>query len=157
MPNVMQGRLVCQDALLAHGCRAGPQLACDGWVCWCDTLCHRDRKKLPFFLYSYIDKDIVVGRGRGGGLAVWQRADKVGQQDSGDGRWCKLLQLQMWYGRSIISANILFGSNHFCRVQSTPLCQLPELAGITADRSYTATATAVQEWEARAGVLQVYK
>ena len=37
----------------------------------------RDRKKLPFFLYSYIDKDLVVGRGRGGGLAVWARADKV--------------------------------------------------------------------------------
>lgn len=36
-----------------------------------------DRKKLPFFLYSYIDSDIVVGRGRGGGLAVWTRADKV--------------------------------------------------------------------------------
>lgn len=38
---------------------------------------HRDRKKLPFFLYSYIDNDIVVGRGRGGGLAIWTRADKV--------------------------------------------------------------------------------
>jgi hypothetical protein len=37
----------------------------------------RDRKKLPFFLYSYIDNDIVVGRGRGGGLAIWTRADKV--------------------------------------------------------------------------------
>lgn len=40
-------------------------------------LSRRDRKKLPFFLYSYIDSDIVVGRGRGGGLAVWMRADKV--------------------------------------------------------------------------------
>jgi hypothetical protein len=45
---------------------------------WLDALlCCRDRKKLPFFLYSYIDDDTVVGRGRGGGLAVWTRADKV--------------------------------------------------------------------------------
>jgi hypothetical protein len=35
----------------------------------------RSRKALPFFLYSYVDKDIIVGRGRGGGLAVWGRAD----------------------------------------------------------------------------------
>eukprot|EP00878_Enallax_costatus_P002035 GHUV01002199.1.p1 GENE.GHUV01002199.1~~GHUV01002199.1.p1 ORF type:complete len:285 (+),score=64.09 GHUV01002199.1:117-857(+) len=34
----------------------------------------KDAKKLPFFLYIYIDKDLVVGRGRGGGLAVWARA-----------------------------------------------------------------------------------
>ena len=34
----------------------------------------RDAKKLPFFLYIYVDKDLVVGRGRAGGLAVWARA-----------------------------------------------------------------------------------
>ncbi|KAF8062749.1 fkbM [Scenedesmus sp. PABB004] len=33
-----------------------------------------EAKKLPFFLYAYVDRDIVVGRGRSGGLAVWTRA-----------------------------------------------------------------------------------
>lgn len=42
-----------------------------------------DRKKLPFFLYSYIDDDTVVGRGRGGGLAVWTRADKEWEARAG--------------------------------------------------------------------------
>lgn len=28
-------------------------------------------KQLPFFIYAYADKDIIVGRGRSGGLAVW--------------------------------------------------------------------------------------
>lgn len=42
-----------------------------------------DRKKLPFFLYSYIDNDIVVGRGRGGGLAIWTRADKEWEARAG--------------------------------------------------------------------------
>lgn len=36
----------------------------------------KEVKALPFFLYSYIDEDIVVGRGRGGGMAVWLSTDK---------------------------------------------------------------------------------
>jgi len=36
------------------------------------SLC-REIKGLPFFLYAYVDNDIIVGRGRSGGLAVWQR------------------------------------------------------------------------------------
>lgn len=52
--------------------------------------CHRERaptppplppparsaaKATPFFLYAYLDEDFIVGRGRSGGLALWQRAD----------------------------------------------------------------------------------
>lgn len=33
-----------------------------------------DAKKLPFFIYAYVDEDIIVGRGRSGGLAVWVSA-----------------------------------------------------------------------------------
>lgn len=35
----------------------------------------RERGKLPFFLYAYVDDGLIVGRGRSGGLAVWMRAD----------------------------------------------------------------------------------
>jgi hypothetical protein len=31
--------------------------------------------KLPFFLYAYVDKGMVVARGRSGGLAVWVRGE----------------------------------------------------------------------------------
>jgi hypothetical protein len=66
-------------------------------------LCCRDRKKLPFFLYSYIDNDTVVGRGRGGGLAVWTRADKVrlGQHRTVFGIW--MLGLLLSYTASKLS------------------------------------------------------
>jgi hypothetical protein len=30
--------------------------------------------KLPFFLFAYADGDLVVARGRSGGLAVWAKA-----------------------------------------------------------------------------------
>ncbi|WIA20635.1 hypothetical protein OEZ85_005016 [Tetradesmus obliquus] len=43
----------------------------------------QDAKKLPFFLYAYIDRDIVVARGRSGGLAVWQRASKDWEAKAG--------------------------------------------------------------------------
>lgn len=29
--------------------------------------------KAPFFLFSYVDDDVIVARGRGGGLAFWAR------------------------------------------------------------------------------------
>eukprot|EP00197_Chlamydomonas_leiostraca_P013757 CAMPEP_0202865678 /NCGR_PEP_ID=MMETSP1391-20130828/6293_1 /ASSEMBLY_ACC=CAM_ASM_000867 /TAXON_ID=1034604 /ORGANISM="Chlamydomonas leiostraca, Strain SAG 11-49" /LENGTH=219 /DNA_ID=CAMNT_0049545543 /DNA_START=103 /DNA_END=763 /DNA_ORIENTATION=- len=35
----------------------------------------KERGKLPFFLYAYVDDGLIVGRGRSGGLAVWMRAD----------------------------------------------------------------------------------
>ena len=38
-----------------------------------DQIESKEVKKLPFFLYCYIDDDIVVGRGRSGGLAVWRK------------------------------------------------------------------------------------
>ncbi|EFJ51665.1 hypothetical protein VOLCADRAFT_120424 [Volvox carteri f. nagariensis] len=31
-------------------------------------------KKLPFFVYAYVGSDIVVARGRSGGVALWTRA-----------------------------------------------------------------------------------
>lgn len=34
------------------------------------------RKKLPFFSYAYADDELIVARGRSGGLAVWVRADE---------------------------------------------------------------------------------
>jgi hypothetical protein len=34
-----------------------------------------DRKKLPFFSYIYADDEMIVARGRSGGLAAWSRAD----------------------------------------------------------------------------------
>eukprot|EP00882_Tetradesmus_deserticola_P011767 GHRQ01012452.1.p2 GENE.GHRQ01012452.1~~GHRQ01012452.1.p2 ORF type:complete len:182 (+),score=67.40 GHRQ01012452.1:333-878(+) len=43
----------------------------------------QDAKKLPFFLYAYVDRDIVVARGRSGGLAVWQRASKEWEAKAG--------------------------------------------------------------------------
>jgi hypothetical protein len=43
----------------------------------------RDAKKLPFFLYSYIDDEIVVARGRSGGLAIWERSTKEWEAKAG--------------------------------------------------------------------------
>ncbi|GBF94759.1 hypothetical protein Rsub_07642 [Raphidocelis subcapitata] len=43
----------------------------------------KERKKLPFFLYAYVDDDIIVARGRSGGLAVWSRATPEWQMSSG--------------------------------------------------------------------------
>lgn len=43
----------------------------------------KDSKKLPFFLYAYIDKDLVIGRGRSGGLAVWQKASQEWEAKAG--------------------------------------------------------------------------
>jgi hypothetical protein len=34
------------------------------------------RKKLPFFSYCYADGDMIVARGRSGGLAVWVKGDE---------------------------------------------------------------------------------
>lgn len=36
-----------------------------------------DRKKLPFFAYAFADDEMIVARGRSGGLAVWVRADEA--------------------------------------------------------------------------------
>lgn len=44
---------------------------------------HSDRKKLPFFLYIYVDQDIVVARGRSGGLALWARTQPDWEATSG--------------------------------------------------------------------------
>ena len=45
--------------------------------------CRRELKALPFFIYAYVDEDIIVARGRSGGVALWQRADTKWQADSG--------------------------------------------------------------------------
>eukprot|EP00877_Chromochloris_zofingiensis_P009303 jgi/Chrzof1/4626/Cz14g20140.t1 len=42
-----------------------------------------DRKKLPFFLYWYVDDDIAVARGRGGGVAIWRRTTKDWEAKAG--------------------------------------------------------------------------
>jgi hypothetical protein len=44
---------------------------------------NREIRKLPFFLYAYVDEDIIVARGRSGGLALWVAADAKWQADSG--------------------------------------------------------------------------
>ncbi len=38
--------------------------------CWC-----RAQAKLPFFVYAAVAPDLIVGRGRSGGLALWAPAD----------------------------------------------------------------------------------
>ncbi len=35
----------------------------------------RAAKALPFFVYALVTEDIIVARGRSGGLALWARAD----------------------------------------------------------------------------------
>ncbi|KAI8467701.1 MAG: hypothetical protein J3K34DRAFT_429614 [Monoraphidium minutum] len=42
-----------------------------------------ERKALPFFLYAYADSDIIVARGRSGGLAVWTRTTPEWEMMSG--------------------------------------------------------------------------
>lgn len=44
---------------------------------------HRKARKLPFFLYSYVDDDILVARGRSGGLALYARVDSDWQMSKG--------------------------------------------------------------------------
>jgi hypothetical protein len=36
--------------------------------------------KDPFFLFAYADEEIIVARGRGGGVAFWVRCKNVGGQ-----------------------------------------------------------------------------
>lgn len=48
-----------------------------------DQVPEGDRKKLPFFLYAYADEDIIVARGRSGGLAVWKRTTPEWEMESG--------------------------------------------------------------------------
>jgi hypothetical protein len=40
-------------------------------------------KKLPFFIYAYADDDIIVARGRSGGLAVWVAGEAAWQARTG--------------------------------------------------------------------------
>ncbi|KAL6757485.1 hypothetical protein V8C86DRAFT_2624018 [Haematococcus lacustris] len=40
-----------------------------------DQLPPKEQADLPFFLYAYLDSELLVGRGRSGGLALWRRAD----------------------------------------------------------------------------------
>ena len=42
-----------------------------------------DDKKGPFFLFSYADDDILVARGRGGGVAYWQAVTPTWEAESG--------------------------------------------------------------------------
>ena len=44
---------------------------------------YREVRKLPFFLYAYVDEDIIVARGRSGGLALWVAADPKWQANAG--------------------------------------------------------------------------
>lgn len=41
------------------------------------------RKALPFFLYAYVDDEMVVARGRSGGLAMWLRTTPQWEAESG--------------------------------------------------------------------------
>jgi hypothetical protein len=43
----------------------------------------KEVQKLPFFLYAYIDDEIILGRGRSGGLALWVAADAKWQANAG--------------------------------------------------------------------------
>jgi hypothetical protein len=43
----------------------------------------QDRKKLPFFSYIYADDEMIVARGRSGGLAAWARADSAWLAETG--------------------------------------------------------------------------
>ncbi len=36
----------------------------------------REKQKLPFFVYAYADEDIIVARGRSGGVALWQNMER---------------------------------------------------------------------------------
>lgn len=42
-----------------------------------------DDKKSPFFLFSYVDDEVAVARGRGGGLAFWARTTPVWEMTAG--------------------------------------------------------------------------
>ncbi len=50
-----------------------------------DCKCRKteDDKKGPFFLFSYTDDDILVARGRGGGVAYWQAVTPTWEAQSG--------------------------------------------------------------------------
>jgi len=48
-----------------------------------NTARRRERKKLPFFLYSYADNEIIVARGRSGGLAAWVKTTPAWEMESG--------------------------------------------------------------------------
>ena len=59
---------------------------------WCPQYQHNsllmcrkseDDKKGPFFLFSYADDDILVARGRGGGVAFWQAVTPTWEAESG--------------------------------------------------------------------------
>jgi hypothetical protein len=54
-----------------------------------DAYSPSDRKKLPFFSYIFADGEMVVARGRSGGLAVWLRADEG---------WCASTGVTRVYG-----------------------------------------------------------
>ncbi|GIL61571.1 hypothetical protein Vafri_16059 [Volvox africanus] len=43
----------------------------------------KDFKKLPFFVYAYVGPDIIVARGRSGGVALWVRAEAEWLASSG--------------------------------------------------------------------------
>jgi hypothetical protein len=42
-----------------------------------------DDKKSPFFLFSYVDGEVAVARGRGGGLAFWARTTPAWEMTAG--------------------------------------------------------------------------
>lgn len=42
-----------------------------------------EKKALPFFLYAFADEDIIVARGRSGGMALWVYADAEWQAKAG--------------------------------------------------------------------------
>jgi len=35
----------------------------------------KDGKGLPFFLFFHVDQDIICAQGKGGGIALWAKAD----------------------------------------------------------------------------------
>ena len=52
---------------------------------WHGTLrrANTDDKKSPFFLFSYVDDEVAVARGRGGGLACWARTKPAWEMSAG--------------------------------------------------------------------------
>ena len=50
------------------------------------THCHstfKREKASPFFVFFYVDQDVICARGRGGGIAVWARTSLAWELQSG--------------------------------------------------------------------------
>lgn len=50
-----------------------PRIRIKKWPTSLEALDLKDRRRLPFFTFFFVDSRILAGRGRGGGLALWAR------------------------------------------------------------------------------------